>query len=230
MKYANIVTGIFIKRPNRFIAHVMINNREEIVHVKNTGRCKELLIPGVVVYLQEHDNPKRKTRFSLIAVQKGSLLVNIDSQAPNKVILEALGRGLRLPGLNSPISRVYAESSYSNSRFDFYITAGEQKAYIEVKGVTLEDKGVAKFPDAPTQRGVRHICELMKAMDEGYLAYIIFVVQMKGISHVTPNDETHAEFGRTLRQAYREGVNVIAYDCVVTPNTLELDKEIPVVL
>ena len=180
MIYANIVTGIFIKRPNRFIAHVIIDGREEKAHVKNTGRCRELLIPGALVYLQEHDNPKRKTRFSLIAVQKGDLLVNIDSQAPNYVFMEALNKGLRLPNLNSPVSLIKPEALYGSSRFDFYVTAGGEKAYIEVKGVTLEDRGAAKFPDAPTERGVRHICELMDAVREGYLAYVVFVAQMKG--------------------------------------------------
>lgn len=230
MKYPNMVTGIFIKRPNRFIAHVMINGREEIAHVKNTGRCKELLIPGAIVYLQEHDNPNRKTRFSLIAVQKGELLVNIDSQAPNKVMMEALTKGLSLPELNSPISQIKPESVYGSSRFDFYITAGNQKAYLEIKGVTLEDEGVAKFPDAPTQRGVKHILELMEAVKEGFLAYAVFIVQMKGVSHVTPNDETHSEFGQALRQAHNEGLKIIAYDCLVAPNLLELNEAIPVIL
>lgn len=230
MIYPNMVTGIFIKRPNRFIAHVMINGREEVAHVKNTGRCKELLIPGAIVYLQEHDNPKRKTKFSLIAVQKGKLLVNIDSQAPNKVMMEALSNGLNLPELKSPISYIKPESTFGSSRFDFQVLAGKQKAYIEIKGVTLEDEGVGKFPDAPTQRGVRHINELMEAVKEGFLAYVIFVVQMKGISYVTPNDETHSEFGQALRQAHSEGVNIIAYDCLVAPNMMMLDKTIPVIL
>lgn len=230
MRYPNIVSGIFLKRPNRFIAHVMIKGKEEIAHVKNTGRCRELLIPGATIYLQEHDNPNRKTKFSLIAVEKGKLLVNIDSQAPNKVMLEALSQGLCLPGLKSPIIQIKPESVYGSSRFDFYVTANGQKAYLEVKGVTLELDGVAKFPDAPTERGVKHIRELMEAAKEGFEAYVIFVIQMKGIRYVTPNDETHAEFGQALREAHRMGVNIIAYDCLVAPDQLKLDQPIPVVL
>ncbi len=188
------------------------------------------MIPGAIVYLQEHDNPKRKTRFSLIAVEKGKMLVNIDSQAPNKVLMEALNKGMSLPKLNSPIDHIKPESAYGSSRFDFHITAGKQRAYLEIKGVTLEDEGVAKFPDAPTQRGVKHIYELMEAAKEGFLAYVVFIVQMKGISYVTPNDETHREFGQALRQAHSQGVNIIAYDCKVAPDKLELDKAIPVIL
>lgn len=230
MRYNDIVSGIFLKRPNRFIAHVMIDGREEIVHVKNTGRCRELLIPGVTVYLQQHDNPKRKTRFSLIAVQKGELLVNMDSQAPNKVMLEALSQGLSLPGLMSPLTKIQQESTYGNSRFDFYVEAGKQHAYLEIKGVTLEEGGVAKFPDAPTKRGLKHIRELIEATSAGFLAYVIFVVQMKGISYMTTNDETHEAFGDALREAHNAGVTILAYDCLVTPDTLQIDKVVPMML
>lgn len=224
MKYSNIVRGIFLSRPNRFIAHVEINGREEIAHVKNTGRCKELLIPGVEVYLQEHDNPKRKTRFSLITVQKGNMLINIDSQAPNKVLLEALIDGIRLPHLDNKVSKIKPEVVYGNSRLDFYIEAGDQKAYIEVKGATLEQNGVIMFPDAPTERGVKHMGELMKAVEDGYLAYVIFIIQMKGVQYFMPNDCTHAEFGRVLREADKMGVNILAYDCYVTPDEMRIDK------
>jgi sugar fermentation stimulation protein A len=230
MRYKDIITGIFLKRPNRFIAQVLVDGREEIAHVKNTGRCRELLLPGVTVYLQEHDNPKRKTRFSLIAVQKGDLLVNIDSQAPNKVMLEALTQGITLPGLKNYVGRIQPESVYGNSRFDFYIETDDQQAYLEIKGVTLEDRGVAKFPDAPTERGVKHIRELIEAVNSGFLAYIIFVVQMKGIAYMTPNDETHMAFGRTLREAHKAGVKVLAYDCTVTPDTMQIDQIVPVIL
>ena len=230
MNYLNIVPGVFLRRPNRFIAYVMVNGREEAAHVKNTGRCRELLIPGAIIYLQEHDKPNRKTRFSLIAVQKGELLVNIDSQAPNKVMLEALSQGLCLPGLKSPVNHIKAESVYGNSRFDFHVTAGGKEAYIEIKGVTLEQEGVAKFPDAPTERGVKHVLELMEAVSKGISAYVVFVVQMEGICCVTPNDETHREFGQALREAHRAGVNIIAYDCLVSHDRIELNKPIPVIL
>lgn len=230
MRYNDIISGIFLKRPNRFIAHVMIDGREEIAHVKNTGRCRELLIPGVMVYLQQHNNPKRKTRFSVIAVQKGELLVNMDSQAPNKVMLEALSQGLSLPGLMKPYTNIKPESVYGNSRFDFYVEAGQQEAYLEIKGVTLEDGGVAKFPDAPTERGVKHVRGLIEAANAGFLAYIIFVVQMKGISYMTPNDVTHEAFGEALREAHKAGVTILAYDCLVTPDTLQIDKVVPVIL
>ena len=230
MRYNDIISGIFLKRPNRFIAHVMIDGREEIAHVKNTGRCRELLIPGVMVYLQQHNNPKRKTRFSVIAVQKGELLVNMDSQAPNKVMLEALSQGLSLPGLMKPYTNIKPESVYGNSRFDFYVEAGQQEAYLEIKGVTLEDGGVAKFPDAPTERGVKHVRGLIEAANAGFLAYIIFVVQMKGISYMTPNDVTHEAFGEALREPHKAGVTILAYDCLVTPDTLQIDKAVPVIL
>jgi sugar fermentation stimulation protein A len=230
MKYPNIIHGIFLSRPNRFIAHVMVNGREEIAHVKNTGRCRELLIPGATVFLQRHDNPSRKTRFSLIAVEKGSMLVNIDSQAPNKVLLEALTAGLQLPGLEQQTDLIKPESVYGDSRFDFYVQAGHQKAYIEVKGVTLEHDGIASFPDAPTERGVKHIRELIKATENGYMAYVVFILQMKGMRWVRPNDETHAAFGDALRDAKKAGVHIIAYDCYIAPDEMRFDEPVPVVV
>jgi sugar fermentation stimulation protein len=230
MRYPDIVPGIFLTRPNRFIAHVMINGKEEIAHVKNTGRCKELLIPGAEVYLQYHDNPSRKTRYSLISVRKGEKLVNIDSQAPNKATMEALAAGIRLPGLLKPITYLKKESVFGQSRFDFYVEAADQKAYIEVKGVTLEQDGIAMFPDAPTERGVKHVRELIEAVKEGYSAYVFFLIQMKDVYYIKPNDQTHPEFGDALRDAQKAGVTIIAYDCCVLPDEMRLDKPIPVYL
>lgn len=230
MRYPDIIPGIFLSRPNRFIAHVIVDDREEIAHVKNTGRCKELLIPGVDVYLQHHDNPNRKTNYSLISVQKGDKLVNIDSQAPNKVVMEALAADIRLPGLLYPITHIKQESVFGHSRFDFYVETAHQKAYIEVKGVTLEHDGIAMFPDAPTKRGVKHVRELIEAVEAGYSAYVLFVIQMKGVYYVKPNEETHAAFGDALRDAQKAGVNIIAYDCCTLPNEMYLDKPIQVVV
>lgn len=224
MKYSNIVTGKFIKRPNRFIAHVEIDGKEEIAHVKNTGRCKELLIPGCEIYLEENDNPKRKTRFSLIGVKKGNLLINMDSQAPNKVVGEWLAQG----GIYQNPTRIKPETTYGSSRFDFYMEENEKKAYIEVKGVTLEEDKIARFPDAPTERGVKHINELIQAKEEGYDAYIIFVIQMQGMKLFKPNDETHKEFGDTLRKAKECGVHVIAVDCEVMRESLVINTEVPI--
>lgn len=224
MKYLNIVKGIFLERPNRFIAHVRIKGKEEIVHVKNTGRCKELLIPGCEVYLEGHDNPKRKTKFSLIGVKKGDILINMDSQAPNKVVGEWLKQG----GIYKKPTLLKAEKTYGSSRFDFYMEEGEKKAYLEVKGVTLEVDGVARFPDAPTERGIKHMKELIQAKEEGYDAYLMFVIQMKGIKHFEPNDVTHQAFGDTLREAKEKGVHVMAMDCQVTKDSLLIDQQIPI--
>lgn len=226
MKYENIVEGSFISRPNRFLAKVMIRGKEETAHVKNTGRCKELLIPGTKVFLEEHDNPKRKTKFSLIGVLKEDVMVNMDSQAPNKVI----GEWLQAGGIYSHPDIIKPEQKYGSSRFDFYLESGERKAFVEVKGVTLEEEGIARFPDAPTERGVKHMEELQQCLKEGYEAYIIFVIQMKGILHFEPNDRTHKVFGDTLRKAVNKGVHVIALDCIVEKNKLTVDQQIPVVL
>ncbi|MEE1312482.1 MAG: DNA/RNA nuclease SfsA [Lachnospiraceae bacterium] len=226
MHYENMINGIFIRRPNRFLAHVEIEGKEEICHVKNTGRCKELLIPGTKVYVQRHNNPNRKTKFSLIGVQKENLLINMDSQAPNQAVLEWINRG----GLFSNPSFIKREKTYGNSRFDLYVEYEGKKAFIEVKGVTLEEDGIAKFPDAPTERGIKHIEELIRCQNDGYEAYLLFVIQMKGIKYFSPNDHTHAEFGNTLRKASASGVHIIAMDCNITPDTMEIDQEIPVVL
>ncbi len=226
MKYFNIVEGKFISRPNRFIAYVEINGKKEIVHVKNTGRCKELLIDGATVYLEVSDNPERKTKYDLIAVYKGNNLVNMDSQAPNKVAYEFFKES----NLFSQNAKIKPEYKYGASRIDIYIEDGDRKALIEVKGVTLENDGVASFPDAPTERGIKHINELIKATSEGYEAYILFVIQMKQIKEFTPNYATHKEFGVFLQKAQKAGVKILAYDCIVTPETLKIDRKIDVVL
>ncbi len=226
MKYDNIVKGKFISRPNRFIAHVEINGKEEICHVKNTGRCKELLIPGVNVFLQENDNPNRKTKFSLITVEKGNRLINMDSQIPNKVVNEWLENG----NLFKDITLIKPETKYGNSRFDFYVETKEKKIFIEVKGVTLEENGVVRFPDAPTERGVKHVNELCECKKEGYEAYIIFVIQMKGAMYFEPNMKTHKEFGYALKKAKNSGVNILALDCEVTKETIVMGDYVDVKL
>lgn len=222
MKYSKIVEGRFISRPNRFIAYVEIDGKAETVHVKNTGRCKELLTDNATVYLSVSDNPQRKTKYDLIAVKKGELLINMDSQIPNDVCERWLKKGF-LFSENAIIKREY---TYKKSRFDFYIEDGERKIFLEVKGCTLENNGIASFPDAPTERGIKHIKELISALGDGYEAYILFVIQMKGISEFRPNDKTHKAFGDALREAKSKGVKILAYDSVVTPDSIAIDKEI----
>lgn len=230
IKYKTIVEGVFIERPNRFIAKVIIDGKECTVHVKNTGRCKELLIEGSRVFLSYSDNPQRKTQFDLVAVEKvtdnGVALINIDSQLPNVVAYE----WLKSCGLFSENAIIRPETKYNNSRFDFYIQDGNRKIYLEVKGVTLENDGVAMFPDAPTDRGVKHIKELITAVKEGYETFILFVIQMKNIDYFTPNYKTHPEFGEALKIAEKSGVKVLAFDSIVTYDSVVLDKEIKVVL
>lgn len=226
MHYNKIVSGIFVSRPNRFIAYVEINDMIHKCHVKNTGRCKELLVNGVTVYLEEADNPNRSTKYSLIAVQKGPRIINMDSQAPNKAVYEWLLCG----HLIQDAVKIKPEQVYENSRFDFYIEAPGRKVFIEVKGVTLEEEGVVLFPDAPTERGVKHITELSKCLLEGYEAYILFVVQMEGVKYFKPNDRTHKEFGEALRLAQEQGVHVLAMDCLVETNSMVLNELVPVVL
>lgn len=226
MKYDKVKTGIFMSRPNRFIAYVMVDGVTVTCHVKNTGRCKELLIPGVTVYLEEHNNPKRKTKYSVIGVQKGSRMINMDSQAPNKVVYEWIQSG----GLYSDIKIIKPEKTYGNSRFDFYVETTNKQIYIEVKGVTLEEDGIVRFPDAPTERGVKHINELISCVKEGYEAYIIFVIQMKEVKHFEPNDITHPEFGKALREAEKQGVHIIAMDCDVKKNQLNIRHNVKVQL
>ncbi len=226
MKYNNIIKGTFIERPNRFIAKVNINGDEEIVHVKNTGRCKELLTAGCNVYLAVSDNPLRKTRCDLICSEKitesGSILINLDSQVPNDIAAE----WLPLSGLFSDKAIYKREYTYQKSRFDFYIEDGSRKIFLEVKGVTLENDGVVSFPDAPTERGVKHLKELESATKDGYEAYILFVIQMKDVKYFTTNDINHKEFGDTLKKVKKCGVKVIAMDCVVTPDEIYIDKEV----
>lgn len=211
-------------RPNRFIAHVEVAGKVETVHVKNTGRCRELLTPGAKVYLEESDNPARKTKYDLVKVEKGSRLVNMDSQAPNKVVQEFIEQGK----LFKDVTLVRPETTYGKSRFDLYVEAGGEKIFIEVKGVTLEEDGVVRFPDAPSERAVKHVGELVAAKKEGYQVYVFFVIQMDGVKYFTPNDATHKAFGDALRRAADEGVKVLAYECDVTIDGLEISKEVEV--
>lgn len=226
MKYERIQVGRFIERPNRFIAYIDIDGAKETVHVKNTGRCAELLKPGATVYVQKSDNPERKTQWDLIGVEKGKRLVNMDSQIPNAVVKEWLEEGNLF---DLPI-KIQPETTYSKSRFDLYVEAGNRKIFIEVKGVTLEENGVARFPDAPTERGVKHVEELIKALKDGYESYIIFVIQMNGARYFTPNIDTHPEFAEALRKAKKAGVKILAYDCDVKEDEIRLKSSIPVVL
>ena len=217
MKYQRMVPGIFLDRPNRFIAHVRIDGVEETVHVKNTGRCRELLRPGTEVWCQKSDNPNRKTKYDLITVRKGERLINMDSQAPNV----AVGEWLRSGGLGE-ITDLRAESFHGDSRFDFSFTLDGKPCFMEVKGVTLENDGVCAFPDAPTQRGVKHLKGLTQLAKDGYGAFVLFVIQMPDVKYLHPNDSTDPAFGGALREAARNGVTVLAMDCAVTENTMEI--------
>lgn len=230
MTYSHVVKGEFVARPNRFVATVRINGAEETVHVKNTGRCRELLLPGVTVYLAQSDNPFRKTRYDLVAVEKiregkERLLINMDSQIPNEVAAEWL-RG----NLFSEKALVRREVTFGTSRFDFYIEDSCRRVFLEVKGVTLEKDGVALFPDAPTERGVKHLHELVSCLDEGYEAFVLFVIQMKGPVLFRPNDVMHKAFGDALRLAHAKGVKVLAVDCQVTPDSLTISEPVAVEL
>ncbi len=226
MRYTNVSRCRFLERPNRFLARVEMEGQEVLCHVKNTGRCRELLNPGAVVYLQKSDNPNRKTGYDLIAVEKGEMLINMDSQIPNYVAAEWLRKGSLFPeGAN-----IQMEKRYGNSRFDIYAEAGERKAFLEVKGVTLEVEGQARFPDAPTERGVKHVRELMGCVQEGYEAYLLFVIQMTGIQSFAPNWDKHPAFCRALQEAARAGVQILAYDCQVRPDDIVLDQPVPVLL
>lgn len=226
MYYDNIRKGIFKERPNRFIAYIDIDGVQEIVHVKNTGRCAELLRPGVTVYVQEADTQNRKTRWDLIAVEKGGRIVNIDSQIPNKLVKEWLEEG----NLFQHITKLRPEYTYGNSRFDLYVEADSQKIFIEVKGVTLEEDGIVRFPDAPSERAVKHVEELILAVKEGYAAYVFLVVQMKDVRYFTPNMDTHPAFGEALERAQRAGVHILAYDCEVEKDSIRIMEQVPVVL
>lgn len=232
MRYTeNIVEAVFIDRPNRFIAIVERDGKPLTVHVKNTGRCKELLQMGNKVYLAISSNPERKTPADLIAVEKKvgdgkSILINMDSQLPNTVAEE----WIRSSGIFSENAIVRREVTYGNSRFDIAVTDGERKAFIEVKGVTLEDNGTVLFPDAPTERGVKHLSELIECVKQGYEAYVVFIVQMKEAMLFKPNDATHYAFAEKLREAEGAGVNVIAINCEITPNSVTAFGKIPIIL
>lgn len=224
MRYENIVQGIFLERPNRFIAYVELAGKVVTVHVKNTGRCKELLIPGAIVYLEMSSNPDRKTAYDLVAVKKGDRLINMDSQIPNKVVEEWLYE----KQLFHDLVLVRPETKFGKSRFDFYIETSTEKIFMEVKGVTLENDGVVRFPDAPSDRAVKHVEELIEACKQGYLAYIIFVIQMKGVKYFMPNETTHPEFADVLYKAAQAGVKILAYDCKVSATEINLEDMVEV--
>lgn len=226
MFYKNIAAGKFISRPNRFIANVEIDGKVQVVHVKNTGRCRELLLPGSTVYCEKSDNPNRKTAYDLVAVEKGKLLINMDSQAPNAAFSEFIHDGSFKDG----IEYIARERKYKNSRFDFYFKRKGKEYFAEVKGVTLEDEGVVLFPDAPTERGVKHLTELEDAVKNGYGGCVVFVVQLKEAKYFTPNRKTHPEFADKLKEVQKEGVEIFAYTCNVTPSSISLLSQIPVVI
>ena len=226
MFYKNIAAGKFIGRPNRFIANVEIDGEVQVVHVKNTGRCRELLLPGSTVYCEKSDNPNRKTAYDLVAVEKGKLLINMDSQAPNTAFSEFIHDGSFKDG----IEYIARERKYKNSRFDFYFKRKGKEYFAEVKGVTLEDDGVVLFPDAPTERGVKHLTELEDAVKNGYGGCVVFVVQLKEAKYFTPNRKTHPEFADKLKEVQKAGVEIFAYTCNVTPNSISLLSQISVVI
>ena len=224
MKYGKIVAGKFISRPNRFIAKVEIEGKVETVHVKNTGRCRELLVPGATVYLEVSDKPERKTKYDLIAVEKGSLLINMDSQVPNKVVAE----WIRDSAYFGEVKLLRPEFTYGSSRFDFYLETAEEKILIEVKGVTLENDGVVSFPDAPTERGIKHLRELAAAAKSGFCTYVVFVVQMREAKYFTPNEEKHPAFAEALREAVKSGVKPLALTCRVSEDSINAEKFIEI--
>ena len=225
MIYADMIPGTFLARPNRFIAHVEIGGQAEVVHVKNTGRCRELLPAGAEVWCQKSDNPNRKTKYDLITVRKGIRLINMDSQAPNLAAKEWLASG----GLGK-IENLRAETKHGDSRFDFSFTKDGRRCFLEVKGVTLETNGICAFPDAPTERGAKHLRGLTEAARDGYGAYVLFVIQMADVQYLHPNDATDPEFGKTLREAAANGVNVLAVDCEVTIDEMKIRDFVPVIL
>ncbi len=227
MKYENIVKANFIKRLNRFVAEIEFDGKKELCHVKNTGRCKELLVEGVNVFLQKSSNEKRKYQYSLITVQKGDRLVNMDSQAPNKAVYEWLKSG-ESPFEN--ITLIKPESTYGKSRFDFYLEYDGKKAYMEVKGVTLENDGVVSFPDAPTERGAKHITELCECVKEGFEGYIMFVVQMKDVLYFTANATNDPKFSQCLKNAVKNGVTALCYDCEITESEMNIKEEVVIKL
>lgn len=227
MKYSNIYEAVFIDRPNRFIADVSINGEKTVCHVKNTGRCKELLVPGATVYVQHCPSDSRKTQWDLISVIKNGRLINMDSAAPNAVFGEWLSGG-GLLGYSPTFIR--PETVYGDSRFDFYFEYSGRKVLAEVKGVTLEDNGIVMFPDAPTQRGVKHLRRLIKCLRDGYEAYAVFIIQMKDVKHFEPNRATHPEFADALKDAYEAGVHILALDCEVSPKKIAVSEKVKIVI
>ena len=223
MTYSNMTPGTFLSRPNRFIAHVLIHGRTEVVHVKNTGRCRELLPAGATVWCQKSDNPNRKTKYDLITVQKGPRLINMDSQAPNAAAREWL-----LSGGLGPVENLRAETFHGDSRFDFSFTLEGKPCFLEVKGVTLETDGVCAFPDAPTERGARHLRGLTEAARDGFGAYVLFVIQMADVDYLHPNDTTDPNFGAALREAAASGVTVLAMDCQIAVDSMVIRNPVPV--
>ena len=222
MKYNNIYKGKFIQRPNRFIAICEINGVNEICHVKNTGRCRELLVEGAVVYLEKSSNPNRKTQYDLVSVEKNGKLINMDSQIPNFVVVESLDK------IFKDVVSVKQEYKYGNSRFDIYVETKDEKILVEVKGVTLENDGVVRFPDAPTERGIKHLKELQKAVIEGYKACVVFLVQMNDVKYFEPNIETHLEFAQELENAHKNGVEIFVYDSIVTPEEIIMHNRVEI--
>ena len=223
MQYNNMVPGIFLARPNRFVAHIEIGGEVQVCHVKNTGRCRELLPVGAEVWCQESSNPNRKTKYDLITVRKGQRLINMDSQAPNAAVKEWL-----LAGGLGQIENLKAEAKQGDSRFDFAFTKDGVPCFLEVKGVTLETDGICAFPDAPTERGAKHLRGLTELAGEGYGAYVLFVIQMADVKYLHPNDATDLNFSKALREAAANGVQVLAVDCDVTPDTMSIRNPVEV--
>ncbi|MBE6918140.1 MAG: DNA/RNA nuclease SfsA [Ruminococcaceae bacterium] len=224
MRYAEVTKATFLARPNRFIAHVELGGEVVVCHVKNTGRCRELLVPGAEVWLEKGSTPGRKTAWDLIAVRKGEKLINMDAQAPNKVFAQWAAQ------LEPELTALWSEYTYGQSRLDFCLETAAGLHLVEVKGVTLEEDGHTRFPDAPTERGVKHLQELMRAVEEGYRASVVFVIQMEQVKDFAPNDDTHPAFGEALRAAAEAGVQVVAVNCRVAPDSLEIIGRVPVVL
>ena len=224
MRYQRMEKAAFLARPNRFIAHVLLDGEEVVCHVKNTGRCRELLIPGAEVWLERGTNPQRKTLYDLIAVRKGERLINMDAQAPNRVFAEWASQ------MEPEMTALRAEYTYGQSRLDFCLETPQGLHLVEVKGVTLEEGGHTRFPDAPTERGIKHLQELIRAVENGHKASVVFVIQMEDVLDFAPNDVTHPAFGAALRQAAAAGVQVVAVNCRVAPDSLEILHRIPVIL
>lgn len=224
MQYDNIIPAVFLDRPNRFIANIEIDGLRQVAHVKNTGRCREILTPGARIWVRENSDPRRKTRFDVITAQKNERMINIDASAPNAAVKEWLPES----GLFRHVSLIRPETTFGRSRLDFYIEADGRKMFMEVKGVTLEDRGVVRFPDAPTERGLKHIKELEASLSSGFEACILFVIQMKGVDYFKPNSATHEAFADALHHAFRAGVQVRAWDCLIMPDSMDIADPVPV--